>query len=775
MSSRTKKIMQNALAIVNQKEDKENIQDVANSSIAFENISFLSEAMTPEDMAEMIRDAEIILEGNFCITQKQPDSNQEIPVDTFAKSKEKQENSQTNTVNLIELKNVLSDSHPEEESEENEARNAPISHDNDNILCILQEPEVYQDSVESKELGYDEQIGIDGNQFNIETHSSPKAAADENNDQDFMDTQEKETLLESSSSSNDEATVTKQKRTKGSGRKRELNKKLRMCGKKYIGFRKPKQQKNTFHDYPRGERLLKPRCHCKDSSKQCSKFTDDDRKNIFLKFWSDMSWEQRRVFVATTVKVCDRKRPEVEASRRSVTLKYHLISNNTHLQVCKLMYLNTLSLGEWSARSWALSAANGMVESNEVSVSRRPRREDIFKEDREFLENFLSNLNKLPSHYCRKDTDYLYLEQNFQSWNDLYRVYEKLCEDEKRKVLSSKLLRQMAKQKKIAIFSPRKDQCDLCFMFKNGNLAEEDYKKHIEAKNAARIEKKNDKAQALEGKCHVITMDVQAVKLSPQIPASTLYYKTKLCCHNFTVYDVATKEVVCYWYNETQADGQASTYASFLLDFLEEKFLNVDEKKPIIIYSDGCTPQNRNAILANALLYLSEKNNVKIIQKFLVKGHTQMECDSVHSAIERRLKNKEIYLPSDYLRITIQARPRAPYTAKTKEFDFFRDFSRKDLMKYKSIKPNKPSFVTDIRALEYSQGIVKYKLHFSNEFIELPNRPNKIKDFGLTEFPALYKGRNKITKTKYEHLQTIKKCIPQDCWGFYDNLPFSAK
>ncbi|CAG9823928.1 unnamed protein product [Phaedon cochleariae] len=110
-------------------------------------------------------------------------------------------------------------------------------------------------------------------------------------------------------------------------------------------------------------------------------------------------------------------------------------------------------------------------------------------------------------------------------------------------------------------------------MFKNGNVAEEDYNKHIEAKNKARAEKERDKAQALEGKCHVITMDVQYVKLLPQIPASTLYYKTKLCCHNFTIYDLATKGCVCFWYNETQTDGQASTYASFLLDFLEETFL----------------------------------------------------------------------------------------------------------------------------------------------------------------------------------------------------------
>lgn len=35
-----------------------------------------------------------------------------------------------------------------------------------------------------------------------------------------------------------------------------------------------------------------------------------------------------------------------------------------------------------------------------------------------------------------------------------------------------------------------------------------------------------------------------------------------------------------------------------------------------------------------------------------------MECDSVHSSIERKLKNREIHLPSDYVTITKEAEPK---------------------------------------------------------------------------------------------------------------------
>lgn len=56
------------------------------------------------------------------------------------------------------------------------------------------------------------------------------------------------------------------------------------------------------------------------------------------------------------------------------------------------------------------------------------------------------------------------------------------------------------------------------------------------------------------------------------------------------------------------------------------------------------------------LLHFSIKHQLTIEQKYLVKGHTQIQCDSVHSLIERKLKGKDIHLPSDYIRITKTAR-----------------------------------------------------------------------------------------------------------------------
>lgn len=65
--------------------------------------------------------------------------------------------------------------------------------------------------------------------------------------------------------------------------------------------------------------------------------------------------------------------------------------------------------------------------------------------------------------------------------------------------------------------------------------------------------------------------------------------------------------------------------------------------------------------MANALLNFSMKNDIPVYQKYLEVGHTQMECDSVHALIERKLRNRQIYLPSDYVRISREARKKMPY------------------------------------------------------------------------------------------------------------------
>ena len=66
-----------------------------------------------------------------------------------------------------------------------------------------------------------------------------------------------------------------------------------------------------------------------------------------------------------------------------------------------------------------------------------------------------------------------------------------------------------------------------------------------------------------------------------------------------------------------------------------------------------CLP---NVTVTNALLNVAINCKITIEQKYLEVGHTQMEGDSMHSTIERHLKDKSINVPAEYYSICRKAR-----------------------------------------------------------------------------------------------------------------------
>lgn len=205
----------------------------------------------------------------------------------------------------------------------------------------------------------------------------------------------------------------------------------------------------------------------------------------------------------------------------------------------------------------------------------------------------------------------------------------------------------------LALFCPKKDECDICVSRNTGNLEEAVYLVHQEKKKEAREEKANDK---INNKNKVYTMDLQSVLLAPHSDVSSLYYRKKLVVHNFTIYKVKTKEAYCFLWNETKGAVGANEFATIIYNFIDKESRDLHRQEEIILYSDGCAGQNRNAVLSNALLHLAKENNITVVQKYLERGHTQMEADSIHSVIERALKKSKINVPADYINVCLTAR-----------------------------------------------------------------------------------------------------------------------
>lgn len=299
--------------------------------------------------------------------------------------------------------------------------------------------------------------------------------------------------------------------------------------------------------------------------------------------------------------------------------------------------MSTLGLKPAMVKTW-IKKTPGVIEQSkntpkQVAVRRRNSLQ-VARKLRLFL--YFRDLDKMESHYCRSDSKKKYIAATFRSKAELFEEYKKyIAVNGYGQGVSYFTFSQLFDSENLALFSPRKDQCDTCVGFKAGQISKRRYDLHIKRKKRAKEEKDFDKRAALEMRRHLFTMDKQAVKLTPAMDAAAVYFKTRLQVNNFTVYNLASHHCSNYWWDETEGDLSASSFASCVIHHIKTHCLS--DSLPIILFSDGCGGQNRNYFLSNALSNFAVKYNKIIEQKWLEKGHTQMECDSAHAKIEKKI------------------------------------------------------------------------------------------------------------------------------------------
>ncbi|ESO99651.1 hypothetical protein LOTGIDRAFT_173659 [Lottia gigantea] len=142
--------------------------------------------------------------------------------------------------------------------------------------------------------------------------------------------------------------------------------------------------------------------------------------------------------------------------------------------------------------------------------------------------------------------------------------------------------------------------------------------------------------------------------------------------------------------------------------------------------------------MANMLLLLCNKYGIKITQKYLERGHTQMECDSIHAVIEKTVGKKPIYVPQNYVDKICEARVKPfAYRVEVVNYAFFKDYS--SLGYYSSIRPGikvGDPVVTNLRVLKYSGALIRYKNGYSDDLHDLPRR-SKQKDPDPSDEPLI--------------------------------------
>ncbi|CAG5043443.1 unnamed protein product [Parnassius apollo] len=361
-----------------------------------------------------------------------------------------------------------------------------------------------------------------------------------------------------------------------------------------------------------------------------------------------------------------------QASRKNKGFKYFLSlkDNAKRVHICKQMFMKTLCIGQRQLRDWVVPSKD-VAESFTISQNGNDCNARTQNNASDSIREFFNSLPKVESYYCRSSSSKLYSEPIWNSvYGDMYAEYKKFCSNNNKRRYC------------VAMFERKYRKLN---SYKNGNINEDEYRSHLKKKETARQNKDNDKNNT-EDDVLVYTMDVQAVLLCPRIQASAVYYKTKLKVHNYTHYNLKTKAVICYLWHEGSGGLDSDVFTSIMMKHLKAELEKAPNTKKIILWNDGCGYQNRSLNLSNALIELSVEKNIIIEQKYLEVGHTQMEVDSIHSSIERKLPpHREIFIPGDYINIIKSARSKPePYKVVCLSYS---DFSRYEGGSYSSIRP----------------------------------------------------------------------------------------
>lgn len=514
--------------------------------------------------------------------------------------------------------------------------------------------------------------------------------------------------------------------------KKNIRKALRNTGKEYIS---PSTKKTVE------AKFVKP-SNCTNCRYKCAEnVTESIRENLFESFYDQsMTYERKRDFICRHVLV------KATSKRYAKTYKhnsrsYFLPVGNTLQRVCKQFFLRTLDVSDKMIRCTLARKVHGSFEGTD----RRGKHTPVNKtpEDKtNYIKSHIESFPVMQSHYKRKDTQRQFLSQDL-SINKMYELYKIKCQEDGVQPASQITYRRVfCSQYNYSFHKPKKDSCEQCNAYQEKEKAsvvtdadKERQQDHLNSKDRARQEKEIDKQRAkVDKSLFAATFDLEAVLYTPCSTVSQIFYKRKLACYNLSVYDLGTKDGTCYLWDESQGARGSAEIGSCLLTHLESLPNSI---KHVILYSDCCAGQNRNQYIAASLLYAVKycrQSNINVIeQKFLESGHTQMECDSMHAAIEHAKRRTAIYIPSQWDTVVHMARKKKPYTVVPLRFNQFYDLHKLTKENYGNFKVATDGARvnwTKIKVLRFEKNAeneIQFKYSYNEEAFSKINVSKKLK------------------------------------------------
>lgn len=498
------------------------------------------------------------------------------------------------------------------------------------------------------------------------------------------------------------------------------NKRLKNSGQAYEGARSKKKY---------SAKTMGPPCSCQ---KKCGeKFPTEERQQIFNKFYNLKLHELQWQYIARHVEAKPIKRLTVHRkNNRTQTLIYFLPLAESNIQVCKVFFLNTLKVSEQVVYT-AIEKIKKDESLTDLRGTHSTRPQKMSELTKKSIIAHIKLFPSVESHYIRKRSKRQYLSQHLNI-SKMYRLYtdwfphqdyipgQKASKRQYETIFNTMF--------NYSFFKPKKDLCGTCSLYEQADpirkeALEETYNQHVARKNKVRQIKEEEKASVDKTNTTVAIFDLEKVLSIPRSEVGIFYYKRKYPVYNFTIYNSLNKSGHCYVWHHSIAKRGSIEIGSCLAQFIkEEKTKGI---KNLSFYSDGCAGQNKNRYIFALYLHAVKAGDMEnITHRFFETGHSQNEGDSMHSCIERALKNKVVYTPDQIYGVILNAKVGGnQYSVKEMEQKDF--FNIKELIIGKNwavdihgrkIKWNQ---IMEVKVSCLKPNTIQFKYNLDDEYSEL--------------------------------------------------------
>lgn len=207
----------------------------------------------------------------------------------------------------------------------------------------------------------------------------------------------------------------------------------------------------------------------------------------------------------------------------------------------------------------------------------------------------------------------------------------------------------------VSFRAPRSDTCRKCDSLNceikaqgaRSRAAKMELELHHRKAEAATMLMKRDIAssQVPGSTTSVFSVDLQQVMFVPTLTHSDMFYMSQLSCYNLGINFGDNKHsFMCCWH-EGMAGRGGNEIASCLLRVLN---MGITGKRNVVVWSDNCTAQNKNRMIVFIYIFLVSCGLFDTIEhRYLVSGHSFLQCDRDFALIEKRKRKYAPMVPED--------------------------------------------------------------------------------------------------------------------------------